>query len=209
MAGGEPDVTQCVVGWCSGRGREHHNGPVDPRNAAADVVAAVDRRAPGLIRFLAGLRWGGLRTVQPDRAGWAAVMATGTAVGLSGRWLVGRVAGRPRPSVPVAAALGQGAVWLGVWRWDTERWRRGHVSLVVELPPDGQLRLLEDLQERGLEVERWESSDRGGGRTSGLTCRSRDLRSVNAAIDAVLRGGADGRSPDRAAIGEAAGALGG
>jgi len=146
-----------------------------------------------------------LRTVQPDRAGWTARVAAGTAVGLSGRWLVGRVAARPRPSVPVAAVLGQGAVWLGVWRWDTERGRRGHVSLGVELPPADQRRLLQDLQEQGLEVERWESSDRAGGRTGGLTCRSRDLRAVNAAVDAVLRGDPDGRVPAALAIGEGSG----
>ena len=187
MTGSEPDVTRCV-GRARSEGAGGHNVLVDARNTAADVVAAVDRRAPGLIRFLSGLRWAGLRTLQPERATWAALVAAGTGIGMTARWLVGRLGGRPRPSVPVAAALGQGVAWFALWRWDTARWRRNHVALVVELPPQEQLRLLGELRSRGLDVDRWEKADRAGGRTGGIICRSRDLRTVNGAIDAALHG---------------------
>jgi hypothetical protein len=186
----------------AGPGR--HNDGVDARNTAADLVATIDRRAPGIIRFLAGTRWGGLRTVEPDPIGWVAVAAAGTAGGIAARRLLGRVAGRPRPSVPVAAATGGALAWFCLWRWDTARWRRTHVSIVVELPDDLADRLVEDLRDRGLEVSRWEAGHRAGTRAAGLTCRSRDLRAVNAAVDEVLRGGSE-LADDR----EAADAVGG
>jgi hypothetical protein len=186
-------------------GRAGHNGGVDARNALADLVAAVDERAPGLIRFLAGLRWGGLRTVRPGRSAWLAVAASGTVAGLGARVAVERTVARlggtatapsgPRRRVPaaVAAVVGQVVVWLTLWRWDTFRWRRTRVALVVDLPAPGLVRLVEELRRSGLDVQRWERRDLAGGPVRGVVCRSRDLRAVNRAVDAALHGpAADG-----------------
>lgn len=164
---------------------------MDARNALADAVATLDGRAPGFIRFLAGLRWGGLRTVRPDRTTWAAMAVSGTAVGLAGRAAVDRAArsrlhGWLRPPAPLAAAVGQLAVFLAVWRWDTARWRRTRVALVVALPSGELTRLAERLRHQGLDVERWERRDRAGGPVGGIVCRSRDLRTVNGALDVAL-----------------------
>jgi hypothetical protein len=180
--------------------RAGHNGGVDARNALADLVAAADERAPGLIRFLAGLRWGGLRTVRPGRSAWVAVAASGTVAGLGARAAVERTvarlgsmdtpATRARRRVPaaVAAVAGQVVVWLTLWRWDTFRWRRTRVALVVDLPAPGLVLLVEELRGSGLDVQRWERRDRTGGPVRGVVCRSRDLRTVNRAVDAALHG---------------------
>jgi hypothetical protein len=180
--------------------RAGHNGGVDARNSLADLVAAVDERAPGLIRFLAGLRWGGLRTVRPGRGAWVAVAASGTVAGLGARAAVERTVARlggadapprgRRRRVPAAvvAVAGQVVVWLTLWRWDTFRWRRTRVALVVDLPAPGLVRLVEDLRFSGLDVQRWERRDRAGGPVRGVVCRSRDLRTVNRAVDAALHG---------------------
>ena len=169
---------------------------MDARNTLADAVATLDRRAPGFIRFLAGLRWGGLRTVRPDRVTWAAVAVSGTAVGLAGRAAVDRTLGawlprRFRPRAPLAVLAGQVAVFLTLWRWDTSRWRRTRVALVLDLPPEDLVDLEVALRDQGLAVERWERRDRAGGPVAGIVCRSRDLRVVNRAVDAALHGERD------------------
>lgn len=192
------DVITFRIGSVPRSARRHagatgHNDAVDTRNALADAVASLDRRAPGFIRFLAGLRWGGLRTVRPDRVTWAAVAVSGTAVGLAGRAAVDRATGswlphRFRPPAPLAALAGQVAVFLTVWRWDTSRWRRTRVALVLDLPAQDLVDLEDALRTQGLDVERWERRDRAGGPVAGIVCRSRDLRAVNRAVDAALHG---------------------
>jgi len=151
------------------------------------VASLVDRRAPGFVRFLAALRWGGLRTIDPDGLTWGAEAAAGLGLGFGAREAV-RAVSRGRIRVPLAVALGAG--WLvshlALWRWDTVRWRSRRVALVVELPLDAVIELADRLCEDGMAVERWERGSRGARRTHGLWCRAGDVRAVNRAIDEVV-----------------------
>lgn len=154
------------------------------RNGIGDVVERVDRRAPGVTRFLSALRWGGLRTVSPDPWIWGAEAAIAVGVGVVLRAGV-RSASSGRARVPVVPAVATSwlAVHAALWRWDTLRWRRRRVALVVDLPLDDVVALAERLVAAGLAVERWERGVRGGSRVHGLWCRAGDVRAVNGAID--------------------------
>lgn len=162
-------------------------GDVDAIDLVGAVTEQVDRRAPGLVRFLAALRWGGLRTIDPDRVTWGAEAAVAVGAGIGLREAL-RSASRGRlrlPVVPTVVATSV-ATHLALWRWDTTRWRQRRVALVVDLPVDDVIDLAASLEESGIQVERWERAARGTGRVHGLWCRSGDLRSVNGAIDAAL-----------------------
>jgi hypothetical protein len=161
---------------------------VEVHDALADLAALVDRRAPGVARFLAALRWGGLRTITPDGRTWGAEAALGVGLGLGMReGMRTATAGRIRIPVLPAAATGWAAVHAALWRWDTVRWRRHRVALVVDLSLDEVVALAERLTAAGLAVERWERGLHGGDRVHGLWCRSGDVRAVNRAIDAAHR----------------------
>lgn len=172
---------------------------MDLKELVASAFARVDRRHPEVLRFVLGLRWGGLRTVRPDPAGWVALAVAGGMAGLGARMVSGRVLGRPRPSGPVAVVGGQAALWFGLWRWDTRRWRSSRVALVVDLPPQVEAALIEELAAEGVAVERWAESDHAVGRMGGLLCRAADVRRVNRAVDDVASGAAGGGGPDRRA----------
>ncbi len=183
---------------------------MDPKELLASAFARVDRRHPGVVRFVLGLRWGGLRTVRPDPAGWVALGVVGGMAGLGARTLSGRVLGRPRPSGAVAVVGGQAALWFGLWRWDTRRWRHSRVALVVDLPPGAEASLIEELAAEGVAVERWAEPDRAGGRIGGLLCRASDVRRVNRAVDDVASAAAGGGGgPDRRAGADRGGGPGG
>lgn len=157
---------------------------MQPREVLGDIVEGVDRRAPGLVRFLAALRWGGLRTVNPDAWLWGAEAAVATGLGVGFREGVRSVSsGRVRVPVVPAVVTTWLAVHAALWRWDTLRWRRRRVALVVDLPLDDVVALVGRLDDVGLEVERWERGVRGGRRVHGLWCRAGDVRAVNGAID--------------------------
>lgn len=155
----------------------------DPFGALSE---AIDRRAPGLVRFLAALRWGGLRTIRPDPLVWSVESATAVGAGLGVRAGVTALT-RGRLRVPVVAAVATAAIGthMAIWRWDTLRWRRHRVALVVDLPASELIGLAEELTAAGLPVERWERGVRAGRRVHGLWCRTGDVRAVNRAIDAV------------------------
>lgn len=144
------------------------------------LAAWIDRDHPRVARFLLGLRWGGLRTVEPSPATFAAVLGGGAVLGevAARRWrLRSRVPVAGRGAGPLAAAL----AWTALWRWDARRWRDRNVRLVPGLPPDAVRALVEDLAGRGFDVEPW-VTDGPGGPQVGLRCRTRDLRRVNTAI---------------------------
>ncbi len=164
---------------------------MDLHDALGDLTTVVDRRAPGLVRFLAALRWGGLRTIAPDRLTWGAEVAAGVGIGVGAREAI-RAATRGRVSPPLvpAVALGWVASHLALWRWDTIRWRDRRVALVVDLPIDRVMTLADELEASGLAVERWERGIRGGRRVHGLWCRAGDVRAVNRAVDEALSPGA-------------------
>jgi hypothetical protein len=142
------------------------------------------------VRFLAGLRWGGLRTVEPSAATFVLVLAGGaTAAELAVR----RTGVRRRAPLATrgAGTLGALAVWAAVWRWDARRWRRRTVRLLPDLPPAGVRDLVERLGDQGYDVEVWEVGGADGPRV-GLRCRTSDLRRVNAAIGEVVRAAGPG-----------------
>src|SRR5690606_34953566 len=75
------------------------------------------------------------------------------------------------------------AAWLALWRWDAARWRRRHVALVLDLTPGAAAELVEHLATLGLVVEPWTGPRSAGGTAQGISCRARDLRRVNSALD--------------------------
>lgn len=160
---------------------------MDIHDALGDLTTVVDRRAPGLVRFLAALRWGGLRTIAPDRLTWGAEVAAGVGIGVGAREAI-RAATRGRFRLPLlpAVVLGWIASHLALWRWDTIRWRDRRVALVVDLPLDRVVELAAELESSGLAVERWERGIRGGRRVHGVWCRAGDVRAVNRALDEAL-----------------------
>ncbi len=169
---------------------------VEPREIGARVAAHIDRNHPRLGALLLGLRWGGLRTIEPDRTIWALIVAVGAGLGLAARVGAGRGDhGRHRVPLVPSALAGTMSVWLALWRIDSLRWRRSHVRLVLELPPDVLDVLLDQLREQGIPAERHQTRPVAGGPSWGLMCRLRDLRRVNAAIDALERVGPDSRRP--------------
>ncbi|MCB1267976.1 MAG: hypothetical protein EKK62_17545 [Acidimicrobiia bacterium] len=158
---------------------------MDAHDVMGRCTEVIDKRAPGLVRFVAGLRWGGLRTVDPDGWTWGAEAAAGVGLGLGARGAL-RVASGDRVRVPLLPAVLVG--WLGshlaVWRWDTLRWRKRRVALVVDLPVEGVVAIAEQLGADGRPVQRWEKGS-GRSRVHGLWCRAGDVRAVNRAIDAA------------------------
>jgi len=161
--------------------------PVGTRDLIGSATEYVDRRAPGLVRVLAAMRWGGLRTVRPDNRMWAGEAGAAVGLGIVTRRAVRVLTGdRIRPPSLATVAVGWMAVHLAVWRWDTIRWRRCRVALVVDLPVGEVMQLAEHLRSIGYDVERWER-DRGPVRVHGIWCRSADLRSVNREMDELSR----------------------
>ena len=166
--------------------RNRHTWGVDRSDLGARIAAHIDANHPRLGSRLMKLRWGGLRTVQPDRTTWAGIGALGVGVGAASRRLLGRRSdGRHRVPVLPAVLAGFLSAWAGAWRVDSARWRRSHVTLVLDLPNDVLEDLLDRLSSEGLHVERHDSPRGADGSSTGLSCRLRDLRRVNAALDAL------------------------
>lgn len=161
--------------------------PRRPRfiDRVANVAEAVERRNPRVIRAVVALRWGGLRTIRPDRRTFAAVLAAGSLSGLAVSGLVGRVLGR-RPRAGFAVVAGWAAAWTALWRWDSVRFRRRRVVLTLELTAEALDELADRLRADGVAVERWDGPATVGGRRRGLVCAVRDVRRVNAAVDEHL-----------------------
>jgi hypothetical protein len=150
------------------------------------IAAYIDTHHPKLGSRLLKLRWGGLRTIEPSTGLGAALVGVGTGAGLGVRRLAGRrTCGRARVPLALAAPGGALAAWMAVWRWDAARWRRRNVALMLDLTPDRVDELVERLHAEGLAVERWTGPRTIEGEVFGISCRARDLRRVNAAIDAV------------------------
>jgi hypothetical protein len=157
---------------------------VDRSEIGARIAAHIDRNHPRLGSSLMKMRWGGLRTVQPDGGLWVGIGVAGVGAALLSRSVLGRRSdGRHRVPVVPSVLAGTLSVWVGVWRVDSMRWRRSHVTLVLDLPADVLDGVLERLSELGLRVERYDGPRTVGGSASGLTCRLADLRRVNAALD--------------------------
>ena len=155
---------------------------IDPKEQLARVVAHIDRHHPRLGARLMRARYGGLRVVEPSRPLAAAVFAGGVAAGVAVRRLVGGLTGgEVRPVSPVV--VGPLVAWTALWRWDSVRWRRRHVVLVLDLPPARLDELVAELAASGLAVERWDGRKNAGGASTGISCRLRDLRRVNAELD--------------------------
>lgn len=151
---------------------------------AQRLAAYIDSHHPRLGSSLMKLRWGGLRTIEPSPVLGAALVGAGTSAGVGVRQLLGRRRGG-RPWLPLAVAAPGGAVaaWLAVWRWDAARWRRHNVALMLDLTPDAVDALVERLDGEGIRVERWSAPRSADGEVFGISCRARDLRRVNAALD--------------------------
>ena len=150
------------------------------------VAAYIDRHHPRLGSFLMKMRWGGLRTFEPNPVLSAALVGAGTGAGVGVRHVLGRSrAGRSRIPLALAAPVGAVAAWFAVWRWDAARWRRRHVAMVLDLTPDRVSALVERLRSDGLHVERWTAPRSVGSSAFGISCRAQDLRRVNAAIDVL------------------------
>lgn len=156
---------------------------------AQNLADHIDHHHPKLGSALMKLRFGGLRTVEPSPAVVGVVLGFGAGTGLGARqWLGARtraVAGVPRS---LAAVTGAAVAWLGLWRWDADRWRRSHVMIVVDLPDERLEALVGRLGEAGLDVQRWDRLPRADGPRHGVACRLRDLRRVNAEIDLEMSG---------------------
>ena len=157
---------------------------VGPTSSFSDrVVEYIDHHHPRLGSFLLKLRFGGLRTIEPTTVLGAAVVSAGTGAGLGLSRALGRGRnGRLRVPLSLAAPGGTLALWVAVWRWDAARWRRRHVSMVLDLTPERLSDLVEKLRSEGFSVDRWVGQRSAGGARFGISCRARDLRKVNAAI---------------------------
>lgn len=157
---------------------------MDRTEIGARIAAHIDRNHPRLGSALMKLRWGGLRTVQPDRGWWAGIGAVGVGMGVASRSALGRRRdGRHRLPVLPSVLAGVLSIWAGVWRLDSIRWRRSHVTLELDLPADVLDELIERLRSSGVHVERHDGPRRVGGAATGLSCRLRDLRRVNRELD--------------------------
>ncbi len=157
---------------------------IGPTSSFSDrVVEYIDHHHPRLGSFLLKLRFGGLRTIEPTTVLGAAVVSAGTGAGLGLSRALGRGRnGRLRVPLSLAAPGGTLALWVAVWRWDAARWRRRHVSMVLDLTPERLTDLVEKLRSEGFSVDRWVGQRSAGGARFGISCRARDLRKVNAAI---------------------------
>jgi hypothetical protein len=160
---------------------------VGPTSSFSDhVVEYIDHHHPRLGSFLLKLRFGGLRTIEPTPVLGAAVLSAGTSAGLGLSRALGRGRnGRFRVPLSLAAPGGTLALWVAVWRWDAARWRRRHVSMVLDLTPERLTDLVEKLRSEGFSVDRWVGQRSAGGARFGISCRARDLRKVNAAIGQI------------------------
>jgi hypothetical protein len=168
------------------RAEVRENGAMVVKERLQALVEHVDTRHPRVLSRAMKLRWGGLRTLEPNRPLVAAVLGlsavvTGVAVHLGGR----RGDGRRRVRWTGAMALSSVGLWTALWRWDAARWRRSHVMVVVDLPSDQLDDLVAELCDTGAPVQRWDRARRADGPRHGVSCRLRDLRRVNAAIDTM------------------------
>lgn len=155
---------------------------MEVREQLVRLAAYIDHNHPKLGARLLRARYGGLRVTEPSRPLTAVVVAGGVGAGVATRQILERLtAGRVRPVSPVV--LGPLLAWTAVWRWDSVRWHRRHVVLVLDLPSGRLEEVIAELAARGLTVERWEGRRGAGGPSTGLSCRLRDLRRVNAALD--------------------------
>lgn len=163
------------------------SGAVGPTGSLSDqIVEYIDHHHPRLGSFLLKLRFGGLRTIEPTTVLGAAVVSAGTGAGLGLSRALGRGRnGRLRVPLSLAAPGGTLALWVAVWRWDAARWRRRHVSMVLDLTPERLTDLVEKLRSEGFSVNRWVGQRSAGGARFGISCRARDLRKVNAAISQI------------------------
>jgi len=159
---------------------------VDREHFSQRIAAYIDGHHPRLGSALMKLRWGGLRTIEPNPVLGAALVGAGTGAGVGVRHVLGRNrSGRQWLPLVLAAPAGAVAAWAAVWRWDAARWRRRHVAMVLDLTPDRVTALVERLGSDGLRVERWNGPRAVGGTVSGISCRAQDLRRVNAALDGL------------------------
>jgi len=160
---------------------------ISPPGSVADrIVEYIDHHHPRLGSFLLKLRWGGVRTFEPTPVLGAAVLGAGTSAGVGLSRALGRGRnGRLRVPFALAAPGGTLALWIAVWRWDAARWRRRHISMVLDLTPERLSELVEKLRSQGFSVDRWVGGRSAGGSRFGITCRARDLRKVNAAIGQI------------------------
>lgn len=155
---------------------------MDASEFAQRVAEHIDHHHPRLGARLMKLRWAGLRTVEHGRWWWAATMGSGAVAAAVARG----VRLRERVGLAVVATTATAAA---IWRWDAARWRRTHVVLRTDLPPDLLDTAVDSLREDGLEVERWDGPRAVDGAVRGLVCRSRDLRRVHARVEELERHG--------------------
>ncbi len=168
------------------RSRVRENGAMGAKERLQALVEHVDTRHPRLLSRAMKLRFGGLRTIEPDRSLVASVFGVAAATTAVGVRLGGRRGdGRRRVRWTGALPLSWIGLWLALWRWDSARWRRSHVMVVVDLPSDQLDDLVAELCEQGVVVQRWDRARRADGPRHGVSCRLRDLRRVNAAIDTM------------------------
>jgi hypothetical protein len=161
-------------------------GFVNRSDLRADIAAYIDHHHPRFGSALMKMRWGGLRTIQPARTTWAAMGLFGGSLGIASRAALGRRPdGRHRIPLSASLVLGPTGVWAAVWRFDNARWRRTHLTLVLDLPGDVLDDLIAVLAADGVVVERRYGPRSVDGRSTGISCRLRDLRRVNTALDAL------------------------
>lgn len=160
---------------------------MEPRERLVRLADHIDHHHPKMGARILRARYGGLRATEPSPPLAAAVVAGGVGAGLVTRQLLGRLSeGRVRVLSPVF--LGPVVAWAALWRWDSVRWRRRHVVLVLDLPAARLEQVVEDLAEHGLTVEPWEGRRGAGGPATGISCRLRDLRRINAHLDQFASG---------------------
>ncbi len=159
---------------------------MDARELMARFADHLDHHHPRLGSRLLRARYGGLRVTEPNRTLTAGVLLGGVGVGAVVRRLVASLSsGRLRIRLWLVGILGPLVAWSALWRWDAVRWRRRHVVLVLDLPTQELDRVIGELNDRGLRVERWDGPRRVGGASTGLSCRLGDLRRVNAELDGL------------------------
>ena len=157
---------------------------MDARELMARFADHVDRHHPRFGSRLLRARYGGLRATEPNRTLTAGVLIGGLGVGAVARRLIASLSrGRLRVQLWLVGILGPVLAWSALWRWDSMRWRRRHVVLVLDLPVPQLDRVVDELAGRGLVVQRWDGPRGVGGASTGLTCRLGDLRRVNAGLD--------------------------
>lgn len=147
------------------------------------LIDHVERHHPKFGSAVMKLRWGGLRSLEPAPMLVAVVLAIGSAGGIALRRAIGkRSDGRARIPLVGAIPVGASLAWLSLWRWDDARWRRSHITLVLDRPSKDIDSMVSALLEQGLVVQRWYGRSQLGATSGGLTCRLRDLRRVNAMV---------------------------